>query len=222
MRRPIIAPSILSADFTRLGDEIRAAEKAGADWIHVDVMDGLFVPNISIGPLVVEAARRSTSLPLDVHLMIDSPERYIEDFVRAGADYLVVHAEASTHLHRTLQAIREAGARAGVSINPSTPLSALEYVLEEIDLALIMSVNPGFGGQGFIPSAMDKLRALREKVNKLGLDNILIEVDGGVKPSNVAEVVSAGADAVVMGSAFFGSDDYADVVGAVRENVRNA
>jgi len=221
MPRPIISPSILSADFTRLGEEIRAAEEAGADWIHVDVMDGLFVPNITIGPLIVEAARRSTSLPLDVHLMIDRPERYIEEFVKAGADYLVVHAEATTHLHRTVQAIKEAGAKAGVSINPSTPMTVLEYVLPEIDIALIMSVNPGFGGQSFIPSSMDKLRALRERIDTLGL-NTLIEIDGGVKPSNVAEIVAAGADAVVMGSAFYGADSYADVVRAVRENVGNA
>lgn len=222
MQKPIIAPSILSADFTRLGDEIKAAEEAGADWIHVDVMDGIFVPNITIGPLVVEAAKRSTSLPLDVHLMIDRPERYIDDFVKAGADYLVVHAEASIHLHRTVQAIKEAGAKPGVAINPSTPLSAIEYVLEDLDLVLIMSVNPGFGGQSFIPSAMDKLRALREKVNALGLKDVILEVDGGVKPSNVAEVVAAGADAVVMGSAFYGSGNYSEVVRAVRENVRNA
>jgi len=217
----IIAPSILSADFTRLGEEIKAAEKAGADWIHVDVMDGIFVPNITIGPLVVEAAKRSTSLPLDVHLMIDRPERYIDDFVNAGADYLVVHAEATIHLHRTVQAIKEAGAKVGVSINPSTPLSVLEYVLQDLDLVLIMSVNPGFGGQSFIPSALDKLRALRGMLDSRGLET-LIEVDGGVKPSNVSEVVSAGADAIVMGSAFFGSDNYADVVKAVRENTKDA
>jgi len=217
----IIAPSILSADFTRLGDEIKAAEKAGADWIHVDVMDGVFVPNITIGPLVVEAAKRSTSLPLDVHLMIDRPERYIGDFVKAGADYLVVHAEATIHLHRTIQAIREAGVKAGVSINPSTSLGTLEYVLPDLDLVLIMSVNPGFGGQSFIPSALDKLRALREMIDSRGLKT-LIEVDGGVKPSNASEVVSAGADAVVMGSAFFGSDNYSEVVKAVRENTKDA
>lgn len=218
---PIIAPSILSADFLRLGDQIRAAEDAGADWIHIDVMDGIFVPNITIGPLVVEAARRATNLPLDVHLMIDRPERYLSDFVSAGADYLVVHAEATIHLHRTVQAIREAGAKAGVALNPSTPLSALDYVLQDIDLALIMSVNPGFGGQGFIPSALGKIKALRDKVDAMGL-NVIIEVDGGVKPGNAAEVVSAGAQAIVMGSAFYGSDDYAGVVKAVRENTKNA
>lgn len=218
---PIIAPSILSADFLKLGDQIRAAEDAGADWIHVDVMDGIFVPNITIGPLVVEAARRATSLPLDVHLMIDRPERYVGDFVSAGADYLVVHCEATIHLHRTVQAIKEAGAKAGVALNPSTPLSALDYVLQDIDLALIMSVNPGFGGQGFISSALGKIKALRAMAEAQGLKT-LIEVDGGVKPDNAAEVVSAGADAIVMGSAFYGSDDYAGVVKAVRENTRNA
>ena len=217
----IIAPSILSADFLRLGDEIKAAEDAGADWIHIDVMDGIFVPNITIGPLLVEAARRATKLPLDVHLMIDRPERYVSDFVSAGADYLVVHAEASTHLHRTVQAIREAGAKPGASINPATPLSELDYVLADIDLALIMSVNPGFGGQAFIPSALEKLKTLRQKVDSLGLKT-LIEVDGGVKPANVAGVVSAGADAIVMGSAFYGSDDYAGVVKAIRENTKDA
>lgn len=218
---PIIAPSILSADFTRLGDEIRAAGDAGADWIHVDVMDGLFVPNITIGPLVVEAARRSTKLPLDVHLMIENPDRYIDDFVKAGADYLVVHAEATTHLHRTVQALKESGVKAGVSINPATSLSVLDYVLPDLDLVLVMSVNPGFGGQGFIPSSLDKVRALRNMIDSHGLKT-LIEIDGGVKPSNAAEVVSAGADAIVMGSAFYGSDNYSEVVNAVRKNTKNA
>lgn len=218
---PIIAPSILSADFTRLGDEIKTAGEAGADWIHVDVMDGSFVPNITIGPLVVEAARRSTKLPLDVHLMIENPDRYIDDFVKAGADYLVVHAEATTHLHRTVQAIKESGVKAGVSINPATSLGVLEYVLSDLDIVLVMSVNPGFGGQGFIPSSLSKLRALREMIDSKALKT-LIEIDGGVKPSNAAEVVSAGADAIVMGSAFYGSDNYADVVNTVRKNTKNA
>lgn len=218
---PIIAPSILSADFTRLGDEIKAADDAGADWIHVDVMDGLFVPNITIGPLVVEAARRSTKLPLDVHLMIENPDRYIDDFVKAGADYLVVHAEATTHLHRTVQALKESGVKAGVSINPATSLSVIDYVLQELDLVLVMSVNPGFGGQGFIPSSLDKVRALRKMIDSQGLKT-LIEIDGGVKPTNAAEVVSAGADAIVMGSAFYGSDNYSDVVNAVRKNTKDA
>lgn len=216
---PIIAPSILSADFTRLGQEIKAADEAGADWIHIDVMDGIFVPNITIGPLVVEAAKRSTNKPLDVHLMIDRPERYVEDFISAGADYLVVHAEATVHLHRTIQGIKEAGAMAGVALNPSTPLEAIDYVLPDLDLVLIMSVNPGFGGQSFIPSALEKLRALRGRIDALGTKT-LIEVDGGVKTSNAAEVVSAGADALVMGSAFYGSDDYRAVVDAVRESTK--
>lgn len=216
----MIAPSILSADFLRLGEEIRAAEEAGADMIHVDVMDGIFVPNITIGPLVVEAARRATKLPLDVHLMIDRPERYVNDFVKAGADYLVVHAEATVHLHRTLQSIREAGAKPGVSLNPATPLCAIEHVLEDAELVLIMSVNPGFGGQSYIPSATGKIRALRKMVEERGLKGkVLIEVDGGVKPDNAAMVVEAGAEAIVMGSAFYGSKDYKQLVKQVRENV---
>ncbi len=221
MNKPIIAPSILSADMLKLGEQIKAAEQAGADWIHIDVMDGIFVPNITIGPFIVEAAKRATNLPLDVHLMIDRPERYIKEFVSAGADYLVVHAEATTHLHRTIQEINEAGIKSGVSLNPATPLETIEYVLGDIDLVLLMSVNPGFGGQSFIPSALDKTRALKAMKDERKLD-FLIEIDGGVKPSNVAEVVGAGADAVVMGSAFYGSDDYAGVVKTVRENVKNA
>jgi ribulose-phosphate 3-epimerase len=210
-----IAPSILSADFLRLGEEIRAAEAAGADWIHIDVMDGAFVPNITIGPFVVEAARRATRLPLDVHLMIDRPERYVPEFCKAGADYLVVHAEATVHLHRTVQQIRECGARPGVSLNPATPLSAIEYVLGDLDLVLLMSVNPGFSGQGYIPAVTGKIEALRGMVRERGLSTI-IEVDGGVKPSNVAMVAGAGADVVVMGSAFYGAPDYAEVVETVR------
>ncbi len=216
-----IAPSILSADFLRLGDEIKAAEDAGADLIHVDVMDGLFVPNITIGPFIVEAARRATGLPLDVHLMIDRPERYITDFVSAGADYLVVHAEASVHLHRTLQAIREEGAKSGVALNPSTPVGHIEDVLPYADMALVMSVNPGFGGQSFIPEAISRLRALRKMVEERSLSTLL-EVDGGVKPENSAEVAGAGAEVLVMGSAFFGSGDYRAVVEKVRKNTRSA
>jgi ribulose-phosphate 3-epimerase len=216
-----IAPSILSADFLRLGDELKAAEDAGADLIHVDVMDGLFVPNITIGPFIVEAARRATGLPLDVHLMIDRPERYITDFVSAGADYLVVHAEASVHLHRTLQAIREEGAKSGVALNPSTPVGHIEDVLPYADMALVMSVNPGFGGQSFIPEAISRLRALRKMVEERSLSTLL-EVDGGVKPENSAEVAGAGAEVLVMGSAFFGSGDYRAVVQKVRKNTRSA
>jgi len=215
-----IAPSILSADFLRLGDEVRAAEDAGADLIHVDVMDGIFVPNITIGPLVVEAVRRATRLPVDVHLMIDRPERYVKEFVSAGADYLTVHVEATVHLHRTVQQIREAGAEPGVSLNPSTPALMLEDIIGDVYHVLVMSVNPGFGGQSFIPGALNKLRALRKMIHDRGLSTVL-EIDGGVKPENAAEVARAGAEWLVMGSAFFGSGDYAGVVRRVRESVRN-
>ena len=211
-----IAPSILSADFSRLGEEIRAVEAAGADIIHVDVMDGHFVPNITIGPLVVEACRKVTKLPLDVHLMIENPERYIADFAKAGADYITVHAEAAYHLHRLIQNIREhKGVRAAVSLNPATPLEALDYVLPDLDMVLIMSVNPGFGGQAFIPSQLDKIRALRKRIDdrKLGLE---IEVDGGVKPGNAAEIAAAGADILVAGSAVFGAKDYAAAIRGIR------
>lgn len=216
----LIAPSILSADFTALGRDIQSAESAGADWIHVDVMDGHFVPNITIGPLVVEAAKRSTSLPLDVHLMIERPEDYIDDFIKAGADRLTVHAEASVHLHRTLQQIRSAGVPAGVSLNPATPLETVENVLPELDLVLIMSVNPGFGGQSFIPQSMDKIRRLRSLVNeRCGGREVLIEVDGGIKDDNASKVAEAGADVLVMGSAFFGSKDRKKLVTELRKSL---
>jgi ribulose-phosphate 3-epimerase len=211
-----IAPSILSADFSRLGDEIKAVEAAGADIIHVDVMDGHFVPNITIGPLIVEAARRATKLPLDVHLMITNPELYIADFARAGADYLAVHVETAFHLHRLVQSIREhPGVKAAVSLNPATPLSSLDHILADLDMVVIMSVNPGFGGQSFIPSAMDKIRQLRKRIDGLDL-RIEIEVDGGVKPENAAEVIAAGADILVAGSAVFGKKDYAAAISAIR------
>ena len=213
-----IAPSILSADFLRLGEEIKAAEDAGADYIHIDVMDGIFVPNITIGPFIVEAARKATTLPLDVHLMIDRPERFVRDFVSAGADYLVVHAEASVHLHRTLESIREEGAKTGVSINPSTSLEAVRHVLADTDLLLIMSVNPGFGGQSFIPESLGKIRQAREMIKERGLSTV-IEGDGGIKPGNARQVVEAGAGILVMGSAFYGSDDYAAVIKATKENL---
>lgn len=207
-----VAPSILSADFSRLGDEIRAVEAAGADLIHIDIMDGHFVPNITIGPLVVEACRNVTKLPLDVHLMIEQPEAYIADFARAGADSLTVHAEAAYHLHRLVQTIREhRGVKAGISLNPATPLEVLEYLLGEIDLVLIMSVNPGFGGQTFIPSALDKIRRLRSRIDEAGLQ-VEIEVDGGIKPDNAGEVARAGADILVAGSAVFGAKDYAAAI----------
>ncbi len=215
--KTMIAPSILSADFSRLGDELRAVEQAGADLIHVDVMDGHFVPNITIGPLVVEAARRATKLPLDVHLMIEQPERYIADFVKAGAGIITVHSEATVHLHRLIQSIRELGVRAGLSLNPATPLDQLDHILHDLDMVLIMSVNPGFGGQAFIPSALDKIRLLKERITARGLA-VEIEVDGGIKPENAASVVAAGADILVAGSAVFGQKDYAGVIAALRGN----
>jgi ribulose-phosphate 3-epimerase len=206
-----IAPSILSADFGRLGEEIRAVEAAGADYIHIDVMDGRFVPNITIGPLVVEAARRVTTLPLDVHLMIADPDRYIPDFAKAGADIIVAHAEATNHLHRTIQLIKSCGKKAGVSLNPATPLNCLEYILPELDLVLLMTVNPGFGGQSFIEACLPKIKALRGMLDRQGLDTEL-EVDGGVKTSNIEKISHAGANVFVAGSAVFGSPDYAATI----------
>lgn len=212
----MIAPSILSADFMNLGDEIRAAEAAGADMLHIDVMDGHFVPNITIGPMVVAAIRKITKLPLDVHLMISEPERYLQDFIKAGSDYLTVHVEAATHLHRAIQSIKENGVKAGVSLNPGTPLCGLDFALADVDLVLLMSVNPGFGGQEFIPSVMDKIRALKGIIKAKGLST-LISVDGGVKSDNASAVAAAGADILVMGSAFFGSGDYAALVKSVKK-----
>jgi len=211
-----VAPSLLSADFSRLGEEIKAVEVAGADIIHVDVMDGHFVPNITIGPLIVEAARRSTKLPLDVHLMITNPELYIADFAKAGADYITVHVETAFHLDRLVQSIREhKGVKAAVALNPATPLTSLDYVLSNVDMVLIMSVNPGFGGQAFIPSALDKITRLRKRIDDLGLKTE-IEVDGGVKPANAAEIIRAGADILVAGSAVFGAKDYAVAIRGIR------
>lgn len=202
-----IAPSILSADFSRLGEEVRAVADAGADYIHVDVMDGHFVPNITIGPPVVEALRKVTDLPLDVHLMIENPDLYIPEFARAGADIIVVHAEASVHLHRTIQLIKSLGKKAGVSLNPATPLSVLEYVLEELDLVLLMTVNPGFGGQSFIEACLPKIHAMRAMLDRRGSEAEL-EVDGGVKIENISRIAHAGANVFVAGSAVFGSSDY--------------
>lgn len=209
--KALIAPSILSSDFGRLAEEVRAVEAAGADWIHVDVMDGRFVPNITIGPLIVQAVRRATKLPVDVHLMIVEPERYLEDFARAGADLISVHAETCPHLHRTIQQIRELGKRPSVAINPSTPLDCLDYVLPDLDMVLIMSVNPGFGGQQFIPAALSKLTAVREAITSAGLTCDL-EIDGGVKLDNIAEVAAAGANVFVSGSGVFGTKDYAATI----------
>ncbi len=192
----LIAPSILSADFSKLGEEIKAVEAAGADWIHVDVMDGHFVPNITMGPIIVEAVRRSTLLPIDVHLMIEHPDRYIRDFVNAGADLISVHAEACVHLNRTLQMIREAKVRPGVVLNPATPVSAIEWVLEYVDFVLIMSVNPGFGGQAFIENSVDKIRVLRSIIQKKKLST-LIQIDGGVNEKTIAKIAKAGADVFV-------------------------
>jgi ribulose-phosphate 3-epimerase len=214
-----IAPSILSADFSRLGEEVRAVDRAGADYIHLDVMDGHFVPNITIGPLVVEAVRKVTSLPLDVHLMIENPDLYIPDFARAGADFIVVHAEATRHLHRTVQLIKSFGKKAGVSFNPATPLHQLDYLLEELDLVLLMTVNPGFGGQSFIEACLPKIHALRGMLDKRGLETEL-EVDGGVKIDNIARISHAGADVFVAGSAVFGSADYAATIEELKKGAK--
>jgi len=210
-----IAPSILSSDFGRLAEEVRAAEAAGADWIHVDVMDGRFVPNLTVGPLVVEAVRKVTRLPIDAHLMIVEPERYVDAFARAGADLVSVHAEVSPHLHRTLQAIRAAGARPAVALNPSTPLDAVEWVLGDCDMVLLMSVNPGFGGQRYIPAVTEKVRRLREAAEARGLA-LEIEVDGGIRDETVGPVAAAGANVFVAGTAVFGAPDYRAAVRGIR------
>lgn len=208
-----LAPSILSADFARLGQQVQEAEAAGADWIHVDIMDGHFVPNITIGPLVVRALRPVTALPLDVHLMIEQPDRYLEDFVRAGADCLTVHVETCPHLHRTIQHIKELGVKAGVTLNPATSLSTLEVVLPEVDLVLVMSVNPGFGGQSYIPASTGRIAQLRRMLDEIG-SKAELEVDGGVNTRTIGEIVGAGATVLVAGSAVFNPQ------APVAENIR--
>ncbi|MGD9157401.1 MAG: ribulose-phosphate 3-epimerase [Desulfobacteraceae bacterium] len=213
-----IAPSILSADFARLGEEVIAVEKAGADYIHVDVMDGHFVPNITIGPLVVEGVKKVTSLPLDVHLMIENPGQYINDFAKAGSGIITVHVEAVNHLHRSIQLIRDAGCKTGVSLNPATPLDAIEYVLDDLDMVLIMSVNPGFGGQKFIKGVLPKIKRLKEMIINRGL-NIDIEVDGGVNSKTIGDVSAAGANVFVAGSAIFNKDDYAAAIKVIRDGM---
>ena len=210
-----IAPSILSADFAKLGEEIIAVEQAGADYIHVDVMDGHFVPNITIGPLIVEAIRPVTKLPLDVHLMIENPDQYIENFAKAGADYITVHVEACRHLHRTIHYIKSFGIKAGVVLNPATPVETIQHILADIDMVLLMSVNPGFGGQTFIPEVLPKIRKVKEMADSIGKE-LEIEIDGGVNPETAKLCIEAGANVLVAGSAIYNQEDYAAAILAIR------
>ncbi len=214
----IIAPSILSADFSKLGDEIKAVEAAGAGWIHIDVMDGHFVPNLTYGPIIVEACKRVTDLPLDVHLMIEKPDQLIPEFVKAGADWISVHAEACTHLNRSIQLIKSLGAKAGVALNPATPISAIKWVLEELDFVLVMSVNPGFGGQSFIDNSLDKVREIKRMITEKGL-NTLIQIDGGVNKKTIRTIAEAGVDSFVAGSAIFGSESYAETISVFKKEI---
>lgn len=220
--KPLIAPSILSADFARLGEDVQAVLDAGADIVHFDVMDNHFVPNLTIGPLICEALRKhGIEAPIDVHLMVEPVDRIIPDFAKAGASYITFHPEASRHIDRSLALIREQGCKAGLVFNPATPLDCLNYVIDKVDMVLLMSVNPGFGGQKFIPAALDKLREARKIIDQSGLD-IRLEIDGGVKVDNIGEIAAAGADTFVAGSAIFGSDDYATTIAAMKENIAKA
>lgn len=212
-----IAPSILSADFVNMERDIKMLEKAGADYVHCDVMDGMFVPNITFGPQMIKSISNITDLPLDVHLMVQSPERYVEEFANAGADIITVHVEATTHLQRTLSVIRSLGKKAGAVLNPATSLDTLEYVLDDVDMVLLMSVNPGFGGQTFIPAVLEKTRRLKEMIDRSG-KKIDIEIDGGVSPANIAEVVNAGANVVVAGSAVFGAKNPEQVIWEMKQS----
>ena len=222
MHTPVIAPSILSANFATLGAEVDAVLAAGADWVHFDVMDNHYVPNLTIGPLVCEALRKhGVTAPIDVHLMVEPVDRIVPDFARAGASLISFHPEASRHVHRTIQLIKAEGCQAGLVLNPATPVEALDYVLEELDLVLLMSVNPGFGGQAFIPSTLQKLRRVRERIDATGKP-IRLEIDGGVKPGNIGQIAAAGADTFVAGSAIFGQPDYAEVIARMRAEIGGA
>ena len=222
MQPAVIAPSILSANFARLGEEVDAVLAAGADWVHFDVMDNHYVPNLTIGPLVCEALRKhGVTAPIDVHLMVEPVDRIVPDFARAGATLISFHPEASRHVHRTIQLIRAEGCQAGLVLNPATPVEVLDYVLEDLDMVLLMSVNPGFGGQAFIPSTLDKLRRVRERIDATGKP-IRLEIDGGVKPDNIGQIAAAGADTFVAGSAIFGQPDYRAVVEAMRAQIARA